>query len=349
VVIRWSERRGAVSKNLGRDDASIDFRTFIVDHATGRSMVLRSRESRYVARQLAWGGAVMWVVLTVAWAILNALPPTRVVGFAEVEVGLAAVYDDPPGPLGLYVDWMLSFLTLQWGQSLYYDEPVVDLYRTRLPVTLAYVLPGVAVSVLAGSGLSTYAAIEPESYANRAMSLLSSAGLSIPAFVLAQGFFLIMPYWLDWTHVYDASLGLTARQNLFRLSVPAGIVAVSFFSVQVRHARGETVEHLGTEYVKTVRAKGAGRLRTATHVLRNTWPALTSLVLGESLGLLLLVTIVVETILNVEGVAEMIFHGFASGDPMVSFTAVFGTVLVGVVGTLTRDFVRMAVDPRIER
>jgi len=311
-------------------------------------MATRSSRSRVVARQLAWGVAVMWLVLTVTWVILHTLPDTRVVGFAEVEMGFAAAYDDPPGPLGLYLDWMRSFLTLQWGSSVYFGGSVVDLYVTRLPVTLAYALPGVVVSVLAGTGLSTYAAVHPDGVANRVLSLLSYAGLSIPAFLLAQGVFVVMPSWLGWIQIYDPELGLTHGQNLRRLSVPAAIVAVSFFAVQVRHAQGETVEYLDAEFVKTARAKGAGRLRTAVHIFRNAWPSLASLVLGESLGLLILMLIVIEELLKIKGVAVVVFYGFAAGDPMVSFTAVFGVVFVGVAGTLARDFARLVFDPRVD-
>lgn len=311
-------------------------------------MVVASDRARYVLRQFAWGAAVMWLVLTVAWVILNTVPDVRLVGFSEVDAGFAAAYDDPPGPLGLYVDWMVSFVTLDWGMSAYFGEPVVDLYRTRLPVTLAYTVPGVLAGVVVGTGVTTYAAVRPSSPLNRVVSALSYVGLSVPTFVVAQGLFFVLPTWLGWVRVYDPDLGLTHGQNVRRLALPAAIVAFSFLAVQVRHARSETTEYLGQPFVRVVEAKGAGRLRTAVHVFLNSWPSLTSLVLGESLGLLLLVVIVIEEIFKIQGIAVVVYYGFASGDPMVSFTAVFGVVLLGVAGTLARDVLRVAYDPRVE-
>lgn len=307
-----------------------------------------SHRERYVLGRLVWGVGVVWLVLTVTWVIMMLLPSQRAVGFGAVEMGIAAAYDDPPGPLGLYVDWMWSFLTLRWGESIVYEQPVVELYRQRLPVTLAYVVPGVLTAVLAGTGLTTVAAVRPQGYANRTMSLLSYLALSVPAFILAQAVWLGMVDWMEWIQILDPEQALTSPQNLKRLTVPAGIVAVSFFAVQVRHAQGETAEYLDAEFVKTVRSKGAGRLRVAVHVFRNTWPSLSSLVLGESLGLLLLVAIVVEEILRLDGIAIAMFRGFGLGDPMVTFTAVFCIVLVGVAGTLARDIGRLLLDPRIE-
>jgi peptide/nickel transport system permease protein len=307
-----------------------------------------SPRGRLVVGRLVWGVAVVWFVLTVTWVIMNLLPAERAVGFSSVEMGVAAAYENPPGPLEMYLDWMWSFLTLQWGQSLVYERPVVEVYAQRVPVTMAYVVPGVVVAVLAGTGLTTVAAVRPQGYANRAMSLLSYGGLSVPAFIFAQAIWLGMVGSLGWIHVVDPDLPLTSPQTLKRLSIPAAIVALNFFAVQVRHAQGETAEYLDAEFVKTVRSKGAGRLRVAVHVFRNTWPSLSSMVLGESLGLLLLIAIVIEDILLIDGIAVAMFQGFALGDPMLTFTAVFCIVLVGVAGTLARDVGRLLLDPRIE-
>lgn len=271
------------------------------------------------------------------------------IGFAEVGMGLGSVYETDPGPVALYVDWMRRFFTLQWGTSLYYDRPVVDLYLTRLPVTLAYLFPGVLASLLVGTGLSTYAAVDRSGPLDRMLSAVSYVGLSVPAFISASLVLTYMSTRLGWVRVYDPSLGLLDRRNATRMAVPAGIVALNFLAVQVRHARSETTERLGEKYVKTARAKGSGRLRTAVHVFRNAWPSLGSLALGESLGLLFLTTVVVEKVLLIPGIAVAVFNGFASGDPMVSFTAVFGMVSFGVLGTLALDFGRLAFDPRVER
>lgn len=315
---------------------------------TGVSMS-RATGIRFVARRLAWSVAVLWVVLTAMWVILIAFPNTRYIGMVEVEMGLAKAYETLPGPFAIYVDLVRRLFTFQWGQSTFYGKPVVDLYLRRLPVTLVYVVPGVLASVLVGTGVSTYAAIKPEGWLSRALSVASSVGLSLPAFVLAAVFFLYMPDYLGWIRIYDASLGLWHPRNLLHLTVPAGIVALNFSAVQVRHAQGETVEYLGTEFVKMARAKGAGRLRVARHIFRNAWPSLASLVLGEALGVLLLSTVVIETVFEMPGIVVAVFNGFATGDPMVSFTAVFGIVLLGVSGTLARDFARFLLDPRLDQ
>lgn len=304
---------------------------------------------RPVARRLGWAVAVVWLVLTVCFALLWLVPDTRFVGFAEVEMGLAATDRIDGGPVSAYVDWLGALVTFQWGASTYFDASVRSLYVQRLPITAVYVLPAAVVAVAVGTLLSTYAATNRDGRLSRLLAATGVVGLAVPAFLLAAVVFTYMTRTLGWVRIYDPELGLWHTQNLLRLQVPGAIVALALVGVQVRHTQSETVEHLQLPFVKTARAKGAGRRRIATHVFRNAWPSAASLVVGESLGVLLLTTVVVESQLNVPGVGVVVFSGFASGDPMVSTVALVGVVVAGVTGTLTVSLLRAMFDPRVDR
>ncbi|MGB9987042.1 ABC transporter permease [Salarchaeum japonicum] len=306
-----------------------------------------SSGTRYVLGRLAWAVGVVWVVLTATYVILASLPATRFVGLTPIEMGFAAVTESNAGPLAQYVQWMASFLTLDWGQSTFYDTSVVSLYADRIPITLAYVVPGLVGSLVLGTGVATYAAVKPDSLLDRALSAVSYTGLSLPAFVAAEALLIGVPTLLGWTYVPDRNIGFWHPRNLQRFALAAALIAFTFAAVQIRHVKSETTQYLSAEFVKTARSKGAGRLRLAVHVFRNTWPALVSVVLGEALGLLVLTTIVVEEVWGIQGVGVAVFNGFGAGDPMLSFTAVFGMVGLGVLGTLLRDTARALLDPRV--
>src|SRR6056297_2998324 len=164
--------------------------------------------SRYtfVLQRLTWGTIVLWGVLTATWLLIASLPESRMVGWGNVEMGFSAAYETPPGPLALYIDWMTRLLTLEWGQSVYYEKPVLDVYATRLPVTMTYLVPGVLVSTLLGSGLSTYTATNRASPLDRVLSVASNIGLSVPTFVLAFVTLTFMSTTLGWIRIYDLSL-----------------------------------------------------------------------------------------------------------------------------------------------
>jgi len=317
--------------------------------ATTASVVEPRLPVRPVARRLGWAVAVVWLVLTACFALLWVIPDTRFVGFREVEMGLAATDRIGGGPVSAYVDWLSALVTVQWGASTYFDASVRSLYVRRLPITAVYVVPAAVVAVVVGTLLSTYAATNRDGRLSRLLAATGVVGLTVPAFLLATAVFTYMTRTLGWVRIYDPELGLWHTQNLLRLQVPGVIVALGLIGVQVRHVRSETVEHLQRPFVKTARAKGAGRWRVATHVFRNAWPSVASLVVGESLGVLLLATVVVETQLNVPGVGVVVFSGFASGDPMVSAVALVGTVVAGVTGTLVVSLLRSVFDPRVDR
>lgn len=312
-------------------------------------MALDGTASRFLARRFGWAVAVVWATLTVCFVVVWSLPDTRMVLFTEVEMGLAA--SDVAGGetvFGSYLSWIQAFVTFDWGRSVVFEKPVVSVYAERLPVTLVYLVPQLLVTSFVGTWLTSYAATDRETWLHDLLSVVSVTGVSIPAFLLAWGLLLVMPAELGWTSVYTASLGLWHPQNLLRLQLPGAVVALSFLAVQIRHAQSETAEHLQLPFVKTARAKGAGRRRVTDHVFRNIWPSLVSLVLGEALGILVLSIIVVEEILQIPGIGIAMFEGFAAGDPMMTFTAVAGLVVVGVLGTLTKDIVRVLLDPRYD-
>jgi peptide/nickel transport system permease protein len=302
-----------------------------------------------VARRLGWATAVLWTVLTACFLLLASLPPTRLVGFSEVEMGLATLDRTSGGLPAAYVDWLTAVVTLQWGVSPHFGEPVVALFARRIPVTVVYLLPSVVVAVAVGTLVTTYAAVDREGPLARAVSGVGVAGLAVPAFLLANVVFVYTTESLGIVRLYDPELGLWHTQNLLRLQAAGAIVGLSLLGVQVRHVRSEAVEHLTLPFVKTAWAKGAGRRRVAAHVFRTAWPSAASLVVGESLGVLLLATVAVETVLEFPGVGRLVFLGFVAGDPMVSVVAVVGTVVVGVAGTLGVELLRSVFDPRVRR
>ena len=264
-------------------------------------------------------------------------------------MGLATLEGTGGSLPAMYVDWLAAIVGLQWGESAHFGEPVVALFARRLPVTAVYLLPSAVVAVLIGTLLTTYAAVSRDGLLARAVSATGVVGLAVPAFLLANAAFVYATASFEVVRLYDPELGLWHTQNLLRLQVPGAIVGLSLLGVQVRHVRSETVEHLRLPFVKTARAKGAGRRRVAAHVFRTAWPSAASLVVGESLGVLLLATVVVEYQLNVPGLGTLVFEAFAAGDPTVSAVALVGTVAVGVAGTLAVELLRTAFDPRVRR
>jgi peptide/nickel transport system permease protein len=109
------------------------------------------------------------------------------------------------------------------------------------------------------------------------------------------------------------------------------------------------LETLGTQYVRTARAKGVSELRVVmSHALRNAWiPVLT--VLGIQFGRLLGGAVVVEAVFGWPGLGQIVLQGVLSRDyPIVQGALLFLTIGVILVNLLV-DLSLGAADPRLRR
>ena len=128
--------------------------------------------------------------------------------------------------------------------------------------------------------------------------------------------------------------------------MPVGILALSVFGGWARQLRASLDEAMGSDYVRTARAVGAGESRIITrHALRNALLPLVTLV-GISLPTQLNTLIVVEIIFGVQGLGNGFFQNYTT---MFGVAAEFGLglALMTVVGNLLADLLYAVVDPRI--
>lgn len=310
--------------------------------------------ARFVARRLAWGLLVIWLVLSVTWA-LTLVMPAPVQGFAPPEdTGLGDETLDSAA--NDYVNMLTGYLTGDFGDTtiLFDDVPpgeempqtVTAVYLERAPLTLFYLVPALLVATLVGVTLSTYGAMNRGGIVDRLVSFISYVGIGVPAFVLCEVALLLALNNLGWIQVYDSGKGLLAGQNPLRMLIPFAIVALNFLSVQVQYVRGEVLSYADEEFVKTARAKGASSIRLAVHVFRNAWVSILALVTTELVGLIFLTTLVVEQILEIPGISRALYFAFRDKDPALILSAAFVAAVIGVTGTLARDFSRAFLDPR---
>jgi len=318
--------------------------------------------ARYLARRVALAAFSVYAVVSLTFALVVFTPNTALGGrlgyaqyweraspeqLAQLERTFvqARGLDEPL--VERYVDWLVNVGTLQWGFSFAYEEPVWDVLAAQVPTTLGYVLPGVALAVLLGVGLGLAAALARSEGFDWAVRLSSYVLLGVPGFVFVVlvayttggqwqevSSVFIHRYWVD-THI-DSHLVATAT------------VAVSLLAAQVRFARVASLEQTGRDFVKLLRAKGAGRLRVARHVLRNASLPIVTLSATELLGVLLLNIYVVEDVLNIEGLAGASLLAVRRRDMPLIIGTTMVLVLVGVVGSLLQDACYGYLDPRVD-
>jgi peptide/nickel transport system permease protein len=321
-----------------------------------------------VVRRSAFAVAVVWVVVSLAWASIALTPDpneasaVRSINIndqlteSEKEAAIERIKGDSEAPpLERYLDWAGDFATLDWGTATSQQVPgpdgeptsmaVTEALSRGIPRTLSYVVPAIALSVLLGWTIGTYAALAPESRAARLASMAAYAGGGLPNFYLAVAIPVVLAVPLDLL-----GSGLPAKLGPFGVRttiLPIAVLTLGLVGTQIRFTRTEVLEYARAEFVRLVRAKGAGPLRLARHVLRNAALPLLALFFTEVLAVLVVDVFVLEYVFPVEGIGAMALDAIFARDLslVVGVTAV--VVGTGVFGTLLQDLSYLYLDPRV--
>jgi peptide/nickel transport system permease protein len=321
---------------------------------------------RYVLRRAAFAVASFYAVLTLAFLmgtaaiqsdIQNAIANARYRGaspaeLARLERSLSATFGVDEPLLDRLFGWWIDVTTFDWGYSSAFDEPILAVLGGRAVTTLSYVLPGILLAVVLGVAAGLYAALRKNGAFDWATRLGSYLLLGVPAFMLA--------IYLTHLRNYEVTLlggWYVVLPSLNALTIAMLAVAVGLLAGQLRFARASALEQTGESFVKMLRAKGAGRLRLARHVLRNAAIPIVSLSITELLAVLVLNIYVIERVLNIRGIARVSLRavGVVEGG---SFTPVMADVpllmwsiliivFLGITLSFLQDVLAGYLDPRI--
>lgn len=252
--------------------------------------------------------------------------------------------DDPVAER--YVRWLVAYSTLDWGRSTSTGQPVTDLVADSAVYTLGYLVPGVLLGSFAGLVLGMVAALRRHGPVDRASTAVAYLALGLPGFWIASVLLATVGLAFGWDATgWDGTAPATV---LARYVLPTAVLAVGVVAGQLRYARVQTLEYLGEDFVRLVRAKGAGDVRVARHVLRNAAVPLLSLFVAELLGLLVLNVYVVEYVFGIPGLGALSYGAIKARDLPLILGTTFVVVFAGVALSLVRDLAHLALDPRAE-
>ena len=240
-----------------------------------------------------------------------------------------------------YVKWLAGVATGDFGQSWYYDRPVVQDIAARWPNTIKLTLLSIGISMLIGIPLGVLAAVRQYSWMDRVFTTLSMLLSAIPTFCMATIYVLIFSYKLK---LVPAS-GITNGWQCWIL--PAMTLGVSYATGFLRYTRSAVLETIRTDYVRTVRSKGVRESKIIWgHAFRNALLPLITIT-GMSLGGLLGGAVIMERVFVIPGLGTLVMNGIYQYDmPMVMGTI---TILAAVymLIMLVVDLLYAVVDPRI--
>jgi peptide/nickel transport system permease protein len=306
---------------------------------------------RYLARRLLLLIPVALGVTIITFSLLHVIPgdPAAIMlDFRATPENVARLRHQLGLDRPLYMQYLLflgNIVTGRLGVSLIYRTQVLPIILGRLPVTLFLAVYSTVLAAAVALPLGAWAALRRGRPADHAIRLGVLFSLATPNYWVAIVLLLAFSVELHWFPV--GGYGATFADHLRHLFLPALTIALSLTPILVRALRLNILEVLGSEHVRTARAKGLRATRVfSRHVLRNSLISVAS-ILGIHLGFLVSGAVITETVYAIPGTGYLLIKStFARDYPMVQGLTLVFAGLVIVVNLLT-DLVYALLDPRI--
>jgi peptide/nickel transport system permease protein len=265
---------------------------------------------------------------------------------------------DRSGP-AQYFSWLGSFVKGDWGLSLTYQRPVAPIIRERLFNTLKLMALAVALSFVIAVGIGIVSAVRAHTPLDYTLTGATFVGLSAPTFWMALmiqlvlGFYLMR--WLGRSEPVFPTFGMhSPGEPAFHLgdflrhaTLPSLALMVQIVAGWSRYERSSMLEVLGTDYLRTSRAKGLRERRVVlVHALRNALIPLVT-VMAVEVGGLFSGLIVTEVVFSWPGMGTLFTDALRSGDYPVVLPWLMVTALFVIAFNLVADLLYGVLDPRV--
>ena len=307
--------------------------------------------AHFIARRLVHMIPVLFGVTLIVFALLQLIPgdpATTMLGLQARPESLAALRQE----LGLdrplweqYLRYMGNLARFDLGDSLKFRVSVSSLLGERLEVSLALIVYATLLTVALALPLGIVSALRKDGLIDQIARVVLMTTLVMPAFLVGIIFLTYLS--VRWRLFPVAGYGEGWREHLHHLFLPALTIALGIVPILVRALRTSILEAMGSDYVRTARAKGLReRAVVSAHVLRNALiPTVT--LLGLSVGYLLGGTVIVENVFSLPGAGKLLVEAIAARDyPLVQSTTLVFAILVILVNLAT-DTVYTFLDPRV--
>jgi peptide/nickel transport system permease protein len=256
---------------------------------------------------------------------------------------------DQPLPVQ-YVRWLGNAVQGDLGMSMRFNQPVVALVLTKLPVTFQLATMALVIAILLGVTAGIFAAVYRGTAVDQTLTVLSVFSFSIPNFWL--GILLIMVVSVQWGLLPPSgyvSPFIDPWQSFRTMLMPAFVLGSGLAAILMRHTRSAMIEALDTDYVRTAMAKGMPRRRIIMrHALRNALvPVVTlgALEFGQLLG----GSILTEYVFSVPGIGKLLVDSVYNRDYPVVQAVVLCSGAIYIALNLLADLAQAALDPRVRK
>ena len=311
---------------------------------------------RYALRRIAFLPVIIFAVSIITFVLLRVLPDqdpaVLMAGQNATPQQVQAIHEQ----LGLdkpivvqYIDWVSDVVRGDLGETYFGRRDIGDEIQRRFPASAELVLLSLFVSLIVGVSFGVLSAVMRNSSLDYVVRFFAVFGQSVPDFFLLI-LLIIIPS-IIWN--YAAPIGGYVApwedpwRNIRIYVPPSLILGIGGAAGIMRLQRTTMLEVLGSDYVRTARAKGLGAWAVIIgHAFRNTLAPLVTVV-GTSFTLIFAGSVIAERVMSIDGLGVFFLDSAIRRDfPVVQFLVLY-TATVVIVVNLIVDLSYAIIDPRV--
>jgi peptide/nickel transport system permease protein len=314
----------------------------------------------YIVQRVLWGILLLLIISVLVFLIFYQFPSADPAALRAGRSATPQLIHQIRHQLGLdkpvYVQYWRYVkgivLHFDLGYSYQNDVPIRSAIFSRLPATISLTVGAFIVWILIGIPIGIISAIRRGTILDRITMGGALVAISAPV------------YWLGLITLFlfakgSGKLGIFGGAGTYvpfsqdpgqwfsSLVLPWLVLAAAFAAFYARMGRGNLIETMNEDYIRTARAKGLTERRVIfRHGLR---AALTPIITmaGMDIGLLLGGAVLTETVFNIPGVGRYAYDSIINSDlPAIQGTVLFGAFFI-VFANLIVDILYAFLDPRV--
>ena len=244
--------------------------------------------------------------------------------------------------------------TFDLGYSFFYNQQVTTLIFEKLPATLLLVITAQLLALIVGVLLGVFSARNPSGIVSYLVTGISLFGYAAPVFW--TGILLLIAFSLK-IQLFPVAgmMDVTVGDNPFaqalsiahHMVLPTVTLASIFLALYSRLCRASMLEVLGSDYIRTARAKGLSEREVVLkHALKNSLSPVITLA-GLQFSAVVSGAVLVEAVYSWPGLGTLALQSIIARDTPTILGILFFSALVVIVGNLLTDLVLRFVDPRV--
>ena len=323
---------------------------------------------KFILKRLLISVVLLFFVSMIIYTIMRCMPTSYVEqqamalstkpgakSYSEWVEQLNAQYGLDTGVIQGYFKWASKAIMLDFGDSWYWNQPVLQKFSSVIWYSFALGLVTFILEIIIAIPAGVAAARRQYSATDYTVTVIALIGISLPSFFFATILKYILSVKLGWLDLYGIvgrfheSYSQTGKLLDMARHMIMPVITLTVVSVGslMRYTRTNMLEVLNADYIRTARAKGLSEDRVVNyHAFRNTLIPIVTL-LGGSLPGLFSGAMITETLFQIPGIGYTSYQCVVQGDiPFVMFYMVFMAVLI-LLGNLIADILYAVVDPRV--